>query len=110
MHRILCILLGLTVSVASAADFTPAGQRFQQEIARSFTAKDGAPPGPIQLIDAAPGSGIRAFSGGTWYEFRQGTWNQNPALAQKEDTQFVLPGTTDKPLTVPILGAKSTRC
>ena len=102
MHRILCILLGLTVSVASAADFTPAGQRFQQEIARSFTAKDGAPPGPIQLIDAAPGSGIRAFSGGTWYEFRQGTWNQNPALAQKEDSQFVLPGTTDKPLTVPI--------
>src|ERR1022692_1815876 len=67
--------LGLALCTSLAADFTPAAQQFQQEVAQHFTVRDGAPTGPVQLVECMPGGTTRAFAAGKWYEFRCGRWN-----------------------------------
>jgi hypothetical protein len=85
-------ILGLTLCASLAAEFAPAPQAFQQEVALHFSERDGAPTGPVQLTECAPGGFVSAFAAGKWYDFRAGRWNVNAALEQQADEQFVFAG------------------
>jgi hypothetical protein len=95
-------ILGLTVLAAQAAEFTPAAQRFRQEVALHFAENDGAPTGPVQLIESTPDGVIRALAAGLWYEFHGGSWSINQALKQQGDGQFVFANSLGRPLEVEI--------
>jgi hypothetical protein len=95
-------VLGLTLCASGAADFTPAAQQFQQEVAQHFTERDGAPTGPVQLIECAPNGVNRVFATGQWYEFRDGHWNLNTALKQQDENRFVFAGQQGQPLEAKI--------
>jgi hypothetical protein len=103
-----CALLGWGVlfsigpALAVAPPIEPAPQAFRQELARHFTAADGAPTGAIQLIECAPGGTTRAFSGGQWYELRDDKWVVNEALRQKEDAKFVFADAAARPMEAPV--------
>jgi hypothetical protein len=92
----------LTVCASVAADFTPAAQQFQQEVADHFTDRDGAPTGPVQLVDCAPGGAIRVFAAGQWYEFGAGHWSLNAALRQQNESRFLFAGQQGQPLEAAI--------
>jgi hypothetical protein len=94
--------LGLTLCASLAADFTPAAQPFQQEVARHFTDGEGAPTGPVQLVECLPSGTNRVFSAGQWYEFRNGRWNLNPTLRRREESRFVFAGQKGQPLEATI--------
>ena len=94
--------LGLALCTSLAADFTPAAQQFQQEVAQHFTERDGAPTGPVQLVESTPGGTNRAFAAGKWYEFRCGRWNLNAGLRPQNDSQFVFAGQQGQPLEATI--------
>jgi hypothetical protein len=94
--------LALTLCASVAADFTPAAQQFQQETARHFTEKDGAPTGPVQLIECLTGGVNRAFAGGQWFESSNGRWNLNAALRPRDDGRFVFAGQRGQPLEAAI--------
>ena len=94
--------LGLAVQVGLAAGFQPASQQFRQEIARRFRAKDGAPEGPVALLDCIAGGTVRVFAGGQWYEFRDGHWEVNAALKAVKDTQFVFADSKGRPTYAPL--------
>ncbi len=94
--------LGLVAQAGLTADFQPAPQQFRQEIARHFTEKDGAPKGPVQLVDCAAGGAIRVFAGGQWYEFRDGRWHVNTALKQATEAQFVFADSKGQPVRAPL--------
>src|ERR1017187_9583080 len=94
--------LGLALCTSLAADFTPAAQQFQQEVAQHFTERDGAPTGPVQLVECTPGGTNRAFAAGKWYEFRCGRWNLNAGLRPQNDSQFVFAGQQGQPLEATI--------
>ncbi|MGO8700131.1 MAG: hypothetical protein ACLQVY_20775 [Limisphaerales bacterium] len=106
----------LTLSTGLAADFTPASQQFQQEVARHFAGSNGAPVGAVQLIECLPDGAVRAFAGGSWREFRHERWNSVAGLAERDENQFVFSGQQGQPLraTVPwrevrqVLRGKST--
>jgi hypothetical protein len=94
--------LGLTLCASLAADFTPAAQQFQQEVAQHFTERDGAPTGPVQLVECTPGGTNRVFAAGQWYEFHNGHWNPNAALRPQNDSRFVFAGQQGQPLEAAI--------
>src|ERR1017187_2597997 len=94
--------LGLALCTSLAADFTPAAQQFQQEVAQHFTERDGAPTGPVQLVESTPGGTNRAFAAGRWYEFWNGHWNLNAGLRPQNDSQFVFAGQQGQPLEATI--------
>ena len=96
------ILLILTPPLAKAADFTPAPQQFQQEVARHFVGSNGAPGGAVQLIECLPDGAIRAFASGSWYEFRQDRWTRQEALLESDPNQFVFSGRQQQPLRAPV--------
>lgn len=83
------LALGLGIYTGVTADVTPAPQRFRQEIARSFTAKDGLPAGKVQLIECTSEGMGRAFAAGQWYEFREGRWQPVPGLRARNDNEFI---------------------
>jgi hypothetical protein len=91
-------ILGLTICAGVAAEFTPAAQQFQQEVAQHFSERDGAPTGPVQLVECAPGGLTRVFAGGRWYEFLAGRWNLNAALSPRDDSRFIFAGQQGQPL------------
>ncbi len=95
-------VLGSAVCPSLATDFTPALQPFQQEVAEHFTASDGAPMGPVQLIECVPGGVPAAFASGQWYDFRRGRWNLNPAVKPKNDSRFAFEGKHGQLLEAPI--------
>jgi hypothetical protein len=84
--------LGLAACAGLGADFTPAGQQFQQEAAQHFTARDGAPTGPVQLVECSPSGTNRVFAAGQWDEYQSGHWNLNAELRQRDDSRFVFAG------------------
>ena len=94
--------LGLTLCTSLAADFTPAAQQFQQEVARHFTERDDAPTGPVQLVECTPSGTNRVFAAGQWYEFRNGHWNLNGALRPQNDSRFVFADQQGQPLEATI--------
>jgi hypothetical protein len=95
-------VLSLAVGSGLAASFTPAAQQFQQEIAQRFTEHEGAPTGPVQLVECSPGGTTRAFAAGQWYEFQNGRWSLNAALRAPNDSQFVFAGPEGQPLAAAI--------
>jgi len=92
------VILCLTLCVAQGVEFTPAPQRFQQEVALYFTEQDGSPSGPIQLIEAGADGVIRSFASGQWYEFHAGHWSVNKTLKAQSDSQFVFADSHGKAL------------
>ncbi len=90
--------LALTLCASVAGEITPAAQQFQQEVAEHFTEGDGAPTGPVQLVECAPGGATRAFAFGQWHEFRSGHWSQNAALNPPNNNRFVFAGQHGQPL------------
>jgi hypothetical protein len=94
--------LGLSLFASMAAEFTPAAQKFQQEVAQHFTERDGVPSGPLQLIECMPGGVNRIFAAGQWYEFRSHRWEPNARLGQRNDSQFVFAGHDAQPLEAKI--------
>ncbi|MGO8927674.1 MAG: hypothetical protein ACLQU3_12375 [Limisphaerales bacterium] len=90
--------LGLAICASLGADFTPAAQQFQQEVAQHFTARDGAPTGPVQLVECAPSGTNRVFAAGQWYELGNGRWNLNAALRPRNDRRFVFADQQGLPL------------
>src|SRR5271157_3452919 len=94
--------LGLALGTSLASDFTPAPQQFQQEVAQHFTERDGAPMGPVQLIECTAGGTKRAFAAGQWYELRGGGWKLNADLRPRDDRRFVFAGQQGQPLEAAI--------
>ena len=88
----------LTLYASLAADFTPAAQQFQQEVAQHFTERDGAPTDPVQLVECSPGGTNRVFADGRWYEYRNGKWNPDAVLRPQNDDRFVFAGRRAQPL------------
>ncbi len=105
-HRFLLLGLFLFIPLAPAAEnpaaFTPAPQRFQQEISTRFTAADGLGDNSVALIDAGPDGIIRAFAGGKWTEFREGAWREVPAMVPRSQNEFTLIDAAKKIVTVSI--------
>jgi hypothetical protein len=96
------LLAVLITGLLMAADFTPAPQKFRQEVARAFTDKDGLTSLKIQLIESAPGGVPRAFAGGKWHELRDGRWQVIEALSAPGESVFVFADTKGQPLQVPV--------
>ena len=94
--------LGLVVTTGLAADVQPAPQRFQQEVAQHFTEQEGAPTGPVALVECAPSGAIRVFAAGQWYEFQEGKWHVNAALKPGSDTQFAFADSKGQPAQAPL--------
>jgi hypothetical protein len=94
--------LGLGVQAGLAADFQPAPQQFRQEIAQRFTDKEGAPMGPVALVDCIASGTIRVFAAGQWYEFQDGRWHVNAALKPGSDTQFTFADRKGLPTQAPV--------
>jgi hypothetical protein len=94
--------LGLTLCASLAADFTPAAQQFQQEVAQHFTERDGAPTGPVQLVECTPSGTDRVFAAGQWHEFRNGRWSLNAGLKPQNDSRFVFADQQGQPLEATI--------
>jgi len=88
----------LVAGFGFAADLKPAAQQFQQEIATPFTARDGLPVGPIQLIECPANAPPRAFAAGKWYECHDGAWKVNPFWTSRSEEVFVVPGENGQPL------------
>jgi len=95
-------VFGLTLCASLAAEFTPATQQFQQEVAQHFSERDGAPTGPVQLVECAADGVTRVFASGQWYEFRSGRWSLNAALKPQHDRQFVFASQQGQPLEAAI--------
>ncbi len=72
---------------ATASEFKPAAQRFQQEVA-VFAQGNGLERGEIQLIEALNDGPVRAFSGGHWYQLRDGNWSVVESLSPRDESQF----------------------
>src|SRR5437660_7301963 len=72
----------------AAADFTPAPQKFRQEIARAVGEADGLPGERIQLLELSADGGPQAFAGGRWYQFKEGRWQSNNSLTPSSAEQF----------------------
>jgi hypothetical protein len=100
--------VGFAGAVLCAADFTPAPQRFRQEVTQRFTTTNGLPTADIQLLDLAADGRHRVFAGGRWSELRDGTWNPIDALTPKSEREFTLLDARGKPVTVQ-LPAKSVK-
>jgi hypothetical protein len=94
--------LGLAVATGLAADALPAPQRFPQEVAQRFTENEGAPAGPVTLVDCAGAGVIRVFSAGQWYEFQDGKWQANANLKAGNDSQFTFADSKGQPAQVPV--------
>ena len=94
--------LGLAITTGLGADVQPAPQRFQQEVAQHFTEKEGAPAGPVALVDCAANGAIRVFAAGQWYELQDGKWQLNAALKPENDTQFTFADSKGQPAHAPV--------
>src|SRR5664280_1920757 len=88
----------LTLCASLAADFTPAAQQFQQEVAQHFTERDGAPTGPVQLVECSRSGTNRVFADGQWHKYRNGRWNSDAVLRSQNDGRFVFAGQRGQPL------------
>ena len=97
-------ILGLALFASQAAEFTPAAQRFQQEVAEHFAERDGTPSGPVQWVECSASGVIRAFAAGQWYEFHAGRWTINETLKSRSEGRFVFAGGQGQPLEVNIPG------
>jgi hypothetical protein len=94
--------LALALKASGAAGFQLALQHFQQEVAQHFSEKDGAPMGPVQLVDCATSGVIHVFATGEWYEFQDGRWHGNAALKPGGDTQFTFADSKGLPVQVAV--------
>src|SRR5437870_2625251 len=83
MAAALCLALALVshLRAAAAADFTPAPQKFRQEISRAFGEAEGLPRERIQLLEILADGNAQAFAGGHWFQFKDGRWQPSDALA-----------------------------
>jgi hypothetical protein len=100
--RILLLLAVFTTGLLPAADFTPAPQKFRQEVTRAFTDQDGLTSLKIQLIESAPNGVHRAFAGGKWHELRDGRWQVNETLAASGENVFVFADAKGQPVQAPV--------
>lgn len=86
----------------AAAQFTPAPQRFRQEIATQFSRSNGLSSTDMRLVETGADGTPRAFADGRWFEFRERRWQELPGLAARSDDQFALAGVKDQPIVVPL--------
>ncbi len=77
-------------TAASAGDFQPAAQHFQQEIATNFI-DSGLPAGPIQILQCNPKGIVDAFIEGKWYSCQGDKWEFRPQLTAATPDLFVFP-------------------
>lgn len=98
--RLLLVLTGC--ATALAADFLPAPQPFRQEVAQRFTTTNGPPSADVQLLDLAADGRHRAFAGGIWSEFRDGTWAPLDALKPRSEREFRFTDARSNAVTVPL--------
>ena len=101
------IVIAATLSVSAAAllradDLSPAPQAFRQEVAVKFPAAGDAPGRAFSLVVVAPAGGLRAFSGGTWFEVKGDRLQPVPALAQSGEAAFVFPRADGAPAKAPL--------
>ena len=94
-------LAAVLASPAPAAP-APAPQLFQQETASHFSQADGAPLGPVQLLDSARPELLRAFVGGKWFECRENRWAPSPQFDPANDTLFTCANSQGQNLEVPL--------
>ena len=89
----------IVLKALCAANFSIAPQQFLQEVPRHFTEEEGIPEAAIQLVDESATGVIRAFTGGRWFEFREGLWHENADLRARS-TEFVFPDKHGSPVKV----------
>jgi len=100
-NAFLAAILVMTAGLEAAdKPYTPAPQRFLQEIADKFPDSDEVPMGSIQVLDSAPDGAVRLFAGGQWSAFKDGHWTKDTALAPKTGTEFTFAGTSAAVLSV----------
>ena len=101
--RPLSALLLALPPVAMAADFKPAPQEFQQEIARHWALPAGASAGGLTLVDTAPDGTVRVADGRRWYVLRGDQLElPPPPPGSAAGAGYVFIGDTAHPLPVPL--------
>ena len=56
----------------------------------------------VRCLDAVPGSPVRAFGEGRWFEYVDGRWQENRALRAPNDDAFVFADPVGKPVKVAV--------
>ena len=101
-----CMLLGVGLwlgwSPAFPAEFTPAPQRFRQEIARRFGEADGLPSSPVQLLQYRPQDVLRAFVAGRWYAFDHSRWQLQSSVSPVTAQEFAFFSAAGAPVRVSV--------
>src|SRR5690349_6416592 len=87
----LILALVLTVHSGTAAEFTPAPQKFRQGIARSFGEADGLPRERIQLLEISLDGKPQVFAGGRWFKLQDSRWQAIDSLTPSSVEQFAFP-------------------
>src|SRR5262245_41019531 len=84
-----------------AAEFTPAPQKFRQEIS-SFAEGEEIPRQPVQLIESSNDGAVRAFIGGRWHELRDGHWRINESISPRNGSQFAFASIKGERMEAPV--------
>jgi len=89
---VLALWMGMVgaVSAEEAADFRPASQAFEQEVATCYTASEGGPAGRVTIIDCYGEGGVRAMADGQWWVLTDGKWRVDEVLKQEDAAHLVL--------------------
>ena len=98
-----CLPLAFGCVVAAtgfAADFTPAPQRFLQEVAHHDPVGPGKALPAVQLLDVGQDHAVRSFSEGKWSRYISGKWEEEPALHPKSREEFSFADANGKPVSV----------
>ena len=88
--------LGTLAITLTAADFKPAPQSFQQEVAARL--EDGIPAGAAQLLELGTDGQPRVFAAGQWYRSEGTQWVAIGALKCESPGDFVLTDAAGSPL------------
>jgi len=99
-----CAILAVSLldQACFGADFTPAPQRFRQEVAHVYGESDGLPPERVQLIECPKDGVVRAFAAGRWYALHERGWSAESALAASDERQFSFADASGRRIDVPI--------
>src|SRR5258708_3973747 len=85
-----CALMCMATA-ASAGDFQPAAQHFQQEVATNFVVDSGLPADPVQILQCNPEGIVDAFIEGKWYSCQGDKWELKPRMTAATPDLFVFP-------------------
>lgn len=94
------LLVSLFAGNVGAQNLQPIPQKFVQEVTQRFTADQGLPTGPVQLVEVAPDGTPRAFVQGRWYSLTGDRWIPVGNLPACAPGEFRFGDDSGRPVTV----------